>query len=165
MNVLLSENQFCIFLHHENANFCSYAFSQKPPIGRKSGRKNNFPIKTFKNIRIWNKFLTTCQTLNQEFQNLPDFYSTPHNSSFFETEILQRVGFWNIFFTTRQILNRNFNNTTVFLVKLFLKNQTYLDKSLSKNFLLSGQFTPEKCQKWRFLTFMGSLFLRALFLQ
>ena len=131
-----------IILAHENAKFCSYAFSQKPPIGRKSGRKNNFPIKTFENIRFWNKFLTTCQTLNQEFQNTSDFYSTPHNSSFFESEVLQRVGFWNILFTTRQILNRNFNNATVFHVKLILKNQTYLDNTLSKKFLLSGQFTP-----------------------
>ena len=64
---------FWIFLAHENANFCSYAFSQKIPFGEKNWRKNSFPPRLLKRIRFWNNFLTTVQTLNQENQNTSEF--------------------------------------------------------------------------------------------
>ena len=86
-----------------------------------------------KKYRFWNRFSTTRQTLNQEFQNMSDFQSTLNNSSFLESEFLQHVKFWNIFFTTRQILIRNFNNATDFYVKLVLKKEIFLDNLFSKD--------------------------------
>ena len=47
-------------------------------------------------------------------------------------------------------------------MKLVSKYQAFLDSLLSKN-LFFCQFTPLKCQSWRFPTFLESLFLRALF--
>ena len=74
--VLLSENHSWFISPRENANFCSYAFSQKPTIAEKNGRKNSFPNKAFEKSQILNKLLynesdfestktfTSCQVLN-----------------------------------------------------------------------------------------------------
>ena len=70
--------------------------------------------------------------------------------------------FWNIFFYHTSALNGNFDNATQFHMKLVSKYQAFLDSLLSKNLFLC-QFTPLKCQSWRFPTFLESLFLRALF--
>ena len=103
-------------------------------ISRKKGKKKQFLNQDFnKRIRFWNRFLTTRQTLNQEFQSMSDFQSTLNNSSFLESEFLQLVKFWNIFFTTRQILIRNFNNATDFYVKLVLKKEIFMDSLFSNN--------------------------------
>ena len=132
MNDLLAENHFSTLLSRKNANFLSYAISQKPWYREK--RKKKFLNQDFqKRNRFWNRFSTTRQTLNQEFQNMSDFLSTLNNSSFLESEVLQHVKFWNIFFTTRQILIRNFNNATDFYVKLVLKKEIFLDNLFSNN--------------------------------
>ena len=73
MKVFFQKVTFWIFLAHENAIFCSYAFSQKPPISEKNGRKNNFLSRHLKRIRFRNNFFTTRQTLNQEIQNTSEF--------------------------------------------------------------------------------------------
>ena len=97
-------------------------------------RKKQFLNQEFQiRNRFWNRFFTTHQTLNQEFQNMSHFQSTLNNSSFLESEFLQHVKFWNIFFTTRQILIRNFKNATDFYVKLVLKKEYFLDNLFSNN--------------------------------
>ena len=110
-------------LSRKNANLFSYAISQKPWY-REKKEKKQFLNQVFQiRNRFWNRFLTTRQTLNQEFQNMSDFQSTLNNSSFLESEFLQHVKFWNIFLTTRQILIRNFNNAKDLYVKLVLKKE------------------------------------------
>ena len=133
---------FWISLAHENANFCSYAFSQKPSIGEKSGRKNSFLSRLLKRIRFRKKVFNNASDFESRKSNYVRISVKSTSSSFFESEFLESVRFWNILFTTRQILNIIFNNATAVHVKLILKSQICLDNSLSKILLFFGQFTP-----------------------
>ena len=131
MNDLLAENHFSILLSRKYANFLSYAICQKPWYREKKGKKQFLNQDFQKRNRFWNRFSTTRQTLNQEFQNMSDFLSTLNKSSFLKSEFLQHVKFWNIFFTTRQILIRNFRSATDFHRKLVLKKEIFLDNLFS----------------------------------
>ena len=132
MNALLAENHFSTLLSRKNANLFSYAISQKTWYREKKEKKTVFESRlSNKKNRFWNRFSTTRQTLNQEFQNMSDFQSTLNNSSFLESEFLHHVKFWNTFFTTRQTLFKNFNNATDFYVKLVLKKEIFLDNLFS----------------------------------
>ena len=117
----------------QKRHFFSYVISQKPWYREKKEKKQFLNQDFQKRNRFWNRFSTTRQTLNQEFQNTSDFQSTLNNSSFLESEFFQHVKFWNIFFTRRQILIKNFNNATDFYVKLVLKKEIFLDNLFSNN--------------------------------
>ena len=132
MNDLLAENRFSTILSRKNATSSVMQFLKNHDIEKK-GKKQFLNQDFQKRNRFWNRFSTTRQTLNQEFQNMSDFLSTLNNSSFLESEVLQHVKFWNIFFTTRQILIRNFKNETDFYVKLVLKKEIFLDNLFSNN--------------------------------
>ena len=108
-------------------------FVKNHDIEKKKEKKQFLNQDFLKRNRFWNRFSTTRQTLNQEFQNTSDFQSTLNKSSFLESEFLQHVKFWNIFFTTRQILIRNFRSATDFHRKLVLKKEIFLDNLFSNN--------------------------------
>ena len=109
---------FWILLAHENAHFCSYAFSQKPPIGEKNGRKKTVSYQNFwkesdfetsfqQRVRIWIKNFRISQIFSQ-------LYATRHfsNRSFYsvsdyETSFLPHVRFWTETSTTQQIFTWN----------------------------------------------------------
>ena len=63
--VLLSGNHSWFISPRENAKFCSYAFSQKPTIVEKNGKKVFLP-RLLKSVRFWINFCTTSQILNQK---------------------------------------------------------------------------------------------------
>ena len=98
MKVFFQKVTFWIFLAHENAIFCSYAFSQKPLISEKNGRKNSLPFKTFERNQI----------LKQLFNNASDFEA--RNSKYVRILVksTQLVIFWIGNFTACQILKHPF---------------------------------------------------------
>ena len=124
-------------------------------------KKTVFLSRLLRRIRFWNMFLTKSQIRIKIFkisQFLVNFTKLVIFciGNFTECEILK-----HIFYHT-SALNGNFDNATQFHMKLVSKYQAFLDSLLSKN-LFFCQFTPLKCQSWRFPTFLESLFLRALF--
>ena len=133
MNDLLAETHFSTLLSRKNANFFSYAISQKPWFREKKEKKQFLNQNFQKRNRFWNKFLTARQIFNQKFQNMSDFQSTLNNLSFLESEFLQHVKSRNVSFTTRQILVRTFNNATDFYEKLVLKKEIFPDNLFSNN--------------------------------
>ena len=88
----------------KNANFCSYAFYQKPTIVLRKGKKNSFPIKIFEKIRFWNQFSTTSEIRIKFFkieQFFGELYTTRlflyqkfYSASDFETSYLPHIRFW-----------------------------------------------------------------------
>ena len=104
MSVLLSENQFWIFLTHGNANFCSYAFSEKSIFVEKIEKKNSFPIKTVGKNRMLKPVFnnaTYFESRNSKASDLKPFF---YKSGSFESKILELIIFGTKTFTTRQIL-------------------------------------------------------------
>ena len=98
-----SEKIFLDRFTPKNANFCSYAFYQKPTIVLRKGKKNSFPIKIFEKIRFWNQFSTTSEIRIKFFkmeQFFGELYTTRHflyrkfySVSDFETSFYHTSGF------------------------------------------------------------------------
>ena len=132
MNDLLAENHFSTLLSRKNANFLSYAISQKPWYREKKEKK------VFESTLSKKK-----QILKQVFNNASDFESRISKYVRFSVNFKQLVIFGigilsacqilKHLFTTRQILIRNFNNATDFYVKLVLKKEIFLDNLFSNN--------------------------------
>ena len=57
----------------KNANFCSYAFSQKRTIVKENEQKTVFLSTLLKRIRFWNQFLTTSQ-IGIKFFKIEQFF-------------------------------------------------------------------------------------------
>ena len=116
MNALLAENHFSTLLSRKKPTYSVMRFLKNHDIEKK--RKKQFLNQEFQiRNRFWNRFFTTHQTLNQEFQNMSHFQSTLNNSSFlesefcsmsnFETSFLPHVRFWSEFLRTQQIFTWN----------------------------------------------------------
>ena len=146
----------------KNANFCSYAFSQKPKIVLRKGKKNSFPIKVFEKNQILKPVFNNESDSNQVFQNGTIFWWTLHNSSFF--------GIRN--FTARQILKHPIYHTSGFERKFQQRNR-FSRETGSKTSSFLGQFAFKnffslyivKMSNLRFPSFLKRLILRAIFLE
>ena len=161
MKVLLKENHFWIVLRQKTPSYATLRFLKNQQLLNKLKKKTVFLSRLLRRIRFWNMFLTKSQIRIKIFkisQFLVNFTKLVIFciGNFTECEILK-----HIFYHT-SALNGNFDNATQFHMKLVSKYQAFLDSLLSKN-LFFCQFTPLKCQSWRFPTFLESLFLRALF--
>ena len=72
MNDLLEDNHFSILLPRKTPNSLGMCFLKNHDMEKK-WKKNSFESRLLKRIRFWNRFPTTRQILNQEFQNTSDF--------------------------------------------------------------------------------------------
>ena len=152
MNDLLAENQFSTLLSLKDANFFSYAISQKPLYREKMERKTVFESRLSKKKQI----------LKQVFNNASDFESRISKYVRFSVNFKQLVIFGiGIFtacqilkhlFTTRQILIRNVNNffaTTQGFKKKKLRVKVWIDfhiaSELESRCLQRISFRWKKC--------------------
>ena len=131
----------------KNANFCSYAFSQKPTIVLRKGKKTVFLSRFLRRIEFWNQFSTMSQ-IRIKFFKMQNFL----------VNFTQLVIFCIRNFTARQILKHPIYHTSGFERKFQQRNRFSRETgSTTSSFL--GEFafkifffqnTLLKCQSWGF---------------